>query len=802
MNKTFRFFSVCALLSMMSASSVLAVPAKPVKKSFVRKDGQSVELTLVGDEYLHFYQDADGNALRMVADNQFEEMAADELEQMKAHALAMRQQTEQAMGLRRAPRQDSQTRSADIFTGKKKGLVLLVSFSNLDMTIEHPREEFTALFNQQGYSRDGMAGSVKDYFLAQSYGQLDIDFDVVGPYKLNKPFSYYGGNSGNSKDIHVQEMAKEAMLMADADVNYSHYDWNGDGEVDQVFIVYAGYAESQGADANTIWPHASYVSDLTLEGKRLGRYACSSELKGTEGTVIGGIGTPCHEFSHCLGLMDVYDVNYTNNYSTNWDIMAGGCYNGDERVPCGFTAYERWMSGWLEPVELTSPQTVEGMKALTDAPEAYVLYNDGNRNEYFMLENRQQTGHDAHLPGHGLLITHVDYDEDAWNANALNVNSSHMRMVVVPADGDISSIQQRGDAFPGPNGITAWTDYTSPSAKLYNKNTDGTYLLHKPIEAIAESEDGLISFMALYPLLEMGKIESSREAASLTYSWDAVEGAEYYNILLNEFQARREAAQSCILLEDFSKCYRSSVGFTDISGKLNQYLNNKGFTGTALYQSPGLLRMGTTTSNGAIATPAMDEPSTGQLTARCVVEPVTEGQEVKVEVYLMKNKQYYLEADTFTITGRETLTSRFEDMLTDQTFFVMIRCNGRVNMSHLSLYDGVFSAEELDAAGNVVQGELVKKNPCTETTVPTCRYEVPSYNSGCRYRLRVCPMTQTRTGLWSSWAESLPDPTPVLPILPDLHSSFSGQWYDLQGRPVDVPHRRGIYIVNGKKVMK
>ena len=272
---------------MMCASSALAVPAKPVKKSFVRSDGQSVELTLTGDEYLHFYRTPEGKAMRLTADNVVEEIPSDELERMKGKALAMRQQTEQALGLQRAPQRDRQTRSAGVYVGKKRGLVLLVSFSNLDMTIANPREEFTALFNQQGYSKDGMAGSVKDYFLAQSYGQLDIDFDVVGPYKLNKPFSYYGGNSGNSKDIHVQEMAKEAMLMADADVNYSHYDWNGDGEVDQVFIVYAGYAESQGADANTIWPHASYVSDLTLEGKRLGRYACSSELKGTDGTVIG-----------------------------------------------------------------------------------------------------------------------------------------------------------------------------------------------------------------------------------------------------------------------------------------------------------------------------------------------------------------------------------------------------------------------------------------------------------------------------------------------------------------------------------
>lgn len=800
MNRILRIFCASVPLLLMCASCAFAVPAKPVKRSFVRKDGQSVELTLVGDEYLHFYRSSDGKAMRVVVDNIVEEISSDEFEQMKEQAQNMRKQTEKVLGIRRTPRRNCQTRSTDMYMGKKKGLVLLVTFSNMDMTIANPREEFTALFNQEGYSKDGMAGSVKNYFLAQSYGQLDIDFDVMGPYKLNKSLSYYGGNDANGKDVRVREMASEAMIMADADVDYSIYDWNGDGEVDQVFIVYAGYSESQGADANCIWPHAYNVTDLTLDGMKLNRYACSSELRGKDGIVIGGIGTPCHEFSHCLGLADVYDVNYINNYSTNWDVMAGGSYNGNECVPCGFTAYERWVSGWLEPVELTSSTLVEGMRALTDAPEAYVLYNDGNRNEYFMLENRQQIGYDTYLPGHGLLITHVDYDEDAWKANALNVNTSHMRMVIVPADGDISSVQQRGDAFPGPNGAVAWTDYTNPSAKLYNKNTDGSYLLHKPIEAISETEDGLISFMALYPILQMGEININRDATSLAYRWDAVDGAEYYNILLNEFHARREVEQSCILLEDFNKCYRSSVGFTDISGKLDQYLYNKGFTGSSLYQSPNLLRMGTSTSIGAIATPSMDEPSTGQMTARFVLEPVTEGQEVTVEVYLMESKQYYLESDTFVISKRETLTSRFENMLNDQTFFVMIRCKGRANMSHLSFYDGVFSDEELDAADDVVQSELIKKTPCVETNVSTCQYDVSNYNSGYRYRLRVCPMTSLRTGLWSNWAESLPDPTPVLPILSGAQPSFFNQWHNLQGQKVEHP-QRGIYIRDGKKVL-
>ena len=156
-----------------------------------------------------------------------------------------------------------------------------------------------------------MTGSVRDYFRAQSYGQFAPEFDVVGPLTAANDMAYYGRHSGNNNDSHVPELVWEACLQADPLVNFADYDWNGDGEADLVYMVYAGYSEAQGAAPETIWPQKWYLTmyqSLQLDGVTIDGYACSSELRGTSGSELDGIGTACHEFSHCLGLPDTYDM--------------------------------------------------------------------------------------------------------------------------------------------------------------------------------------------------------------------------------------------------------------------------------------------------------------------------------------------------------------------------------------------------------------------------------------------------------------------------------------------------------------
>ena len=288
--------------------------------------------------------------------------------------------------------------------------------------------------------------------------------------------SYYGGNDTNGNDINPRALIEEGLMAADAEVNYKDYDWDGDGEVEQVFVLYAGYGPNFGGNEDNIWPHESRLyreTPLKLDGVKLDTYACSCEMYGSAGNIIDGIGAACHEFSHCLGYPDFYDTSKGDNYGMgDWDIMAGGNYNNMSRTPISYSSYERWMAGWLTPVEINSETQIEDMKPITEVPEAYILYNDKNRNEYYMLENRQLQGFDAANSGHGLLVLHVDYDEGAWMGNTPNASTPE-RMTFIPADGRRDWRTEDGDLFPGTSGNTALTDVTTPAAVLNTKNTDG-----------------------------------------------------------------------------------------------------------------------------------------------------------------------------------------------------------------------------------------------------------------------------------------------------------------------------------------
>ena len=351
---------------------------------------------------------------------------------------------------------------------------------------------FQRIANEKDFSNGDFKGSMYDYFYAQSEGKFELTFDVVGPVTVSNTQSYYGSNDSYGNDKHPAEMVIEALKLVDSQVNFADYDWDGDGEVDQVYVVYAGKGEADGGASTTIWPHewelsaAAYYNDgdgaQTLDGVIIDTYACGGELNGSGN--IDGIGTMCHEFSHCLGYPDFYDTDYSGGQGMGyWDLMDSGSYNGDGYQPAGYTSYERWMAGWKEPVELTTTTQVANMKALQDGGETYIVYNDGNRNEYFLLENRQFTGWDASLPGEGLLILHVDYSASVWANNKPNDTPSHQRMTWIAADNEYQYTTYQGTKYysfsgmandPFPYGsVNAFNKSTTPAAKFYNKNTDG-----------------------------------------------------------------------------------------------------------------------------------------------------------------------------------------------------------------------------------------------------------------------------------------------------------------------------------------
>lgn len=487
--------------------TVHAIPARPGQwKLLTLKNGVTVNAELQGDEFAHYWMSAEGTCyVESKTPGIFEPTTLFWLQQHAAEkrqtrALMQRAKTRTVIGGEHEP-----------YVGKKKGLILLVDFQNKKFLEEHTNDLYNDILNKVGFSSDeGFKGSVKDYFLSQSYGQFELDFDVVGPLTMPKTYGYYGANTQNN-DTNPGLMIATACEMADEFVNFKDYDWDGDGEVDQVFVLYAGLGEAAGGDVNTIWPHewtlqgSDYGKTLTLDDVIIDTYACGPELtkRGRSESTIGidGIGTICHEFSHCLGLPDMYDTSSekVRNYAmSNWDVMSSGSYNGGSFSPAAFTSYERMYCGWRQPVVLEKDVVVTDMKAIDDGGDFYIIYNDAAPKEYYLLENRQQKGWDEGVAGSGLLVLHVDFDEELWMYNLVNNTTSydgynsHQRCTIIPADNNFGNNDIATDVYPF-NEKDSLTNNSLPRAELYNLNPDGIHYTSKPISKI-RMENGVISF--------------------------------------------------------------------------------------------------------------------------------------------------------------------------------------------------------------------------------------------------------------------------------------------------------------------
>lgn len=499
----------------LTAIVSFAIPAKKgVKQTITLTDGTQVTVELRGDEHAHWWQSDDGQ--RYVCDSAGvwnivtqEEIAAGAKKRAAAKQLSMaakRRTMAKGLGAKQAASAESG------FKGQKRGLIILVNFSDTKFdtsTYGATHALYDSIANFSGYSNHGFNGSISDYFKAQSGGQFLLNFDVAGPVTLTHKYSYYGGNDSQGYDQYPDEMVREACKAVDSTVDFTQYDWDGDGEVEEVFILYAGHGENDTRNSNLIWPHMSQLAGytdgtLTLDGVTINTYACTSELQ-ADGS-LAGIGTFCHEFSHCMGFPDMYDTtDGGNNYGMgSWDLMDYGSYNDDTYTPAGYTGYEKMVCGWTTPIELDSDTTVTDMQALAKMGQSYIIYNKGNANEYYILENRQLTGYDAALPDAGLLIEHIDYDSDIWAWNVVNSTNGvyyvgddtspqtndHQRVTIFHASG---SEMDRGSAYPYLSNASL-SDYSTPAAELWNANSDGSYLMHCAVTSITQHLDGTMSF--------------------------------------------------------------------------------------------------------------------------------------------------------------------------------------------------------------------------------------------------------------------------------------------------------------------
>ena len=788
------------LLMLFTCIEISAVPAFRVKKQLMLEDGTIVTATLQGDEYYGYYITDDGKVLAPAKSGKYRYMNE------KTHANFKRVAYER-MEKANSFRAESMRRSAPRSTQERRGLVILAQFPDVSFSKIGTQEYFNRMFNEKGFTENGCLGSVSDYFYDQSYGQLNMQFDVVGPVTLPQPLAYYGApeegeSSGDSK---VLDFAADACTAAKDLVDFSKYDWDGDGKVDNVYILFAGFSEARGADPNCLWPHQWVVHDreLVIDEVRIWNYACSNELiSGGDAPVLDGIGTACHEFSHTLGLADIYNTQGDKDFVGKWDVMSIGSYIGkkwgDGTHPMAYSAFERWQLGWLEPKALNEVTTITEMKALEEEPEAYVLYNEGNTNEYYLLENRQLPKWGSPFDAHGLLVTHIDYDKGAWNNNTVNTDIYHQRYSVVGASGEFT--ESIDDLFPGTSGNTSFTDVTNPASTLFNANEDGTYFLHKPVENITESSDGTISFVACtnYAPCPKSIQATTNDDGTVACSWSEVEDAVSYDVELKGEYLYPSPYNNIIIEEEFTNLPKEE-GTEDISGELDNYLDNPSWTGRNLYSSTNGLKINT---SGVLSTPFYKISNKKAITFLTHMEPYNEDESVDTYVCIVDNKNNIIYDWDFSITKEKYNLFRFETDANKEYRIGIMTFSNPLILKGFYMYDGCYEVDDFSKEPDPSIKETLEPEifPTTHASYLFCNLK-----KDYKYTVRVrAKLSDGRESLWTQPVSFIPTiATGIDEVGSDQlpSNSDSSAIYDITGRRVTSASRPGIYIKNGKKIV-
>jgi len=737
------------LIALMLTFGVQAIPAWRGTIRFRQGDGTYLTCQQRGDEHWHAYFTPDGQPLGLRAGSLcyatllqdgrlqvFSQVAHDADNRSateEAFVKALSKSNFKAMQIPSSPRRISGT--SDFPTkGNVRGLILLVNFSDVQFQPEYTQSVFQSMMNDSDYSNYGATGSARDYFVSQSMGQFQPQFDVVGPVTLSHGFAYYGANTGvGGSDGRPGDMVVEACQQAhdSMGVDFSQYDYNNDGEVDFVYVIYAGYGENYGASSNTIWPHAANIGDLglslTLDGKKVGRYACSCELKYTTGTTLEGIGTFCHEFGHVLGLPDLYNTLYSSSIQLgSWDIMDQGSYNNDSRTPPAYSAFERYSLGWLDYEDISTPTYGMTLPELTSTNKAYRV-STTNDNEYFVLENRQQQGWDAYQPGKGMMVTHINYDQSFWDNNTVNA-STYPHVDIVEAD-NTQSTSNAGDLFPGSTGNTSLTDYSTPNMLSW----DGTPT-EKDITNIHDSL-GVMVFDFMHDKLRRPVLNDPTDITdnSFTASWSSVDEAIGYRLTVDEVLP--DSLNPILIDEDFSGMTDGTYpksGYQDISESMDSYTQTPDWYGSDLYSCGGYVRVGSYGKSGTLYTPIFT-PKNDSLTLAVKLRAYT-GKSVNYSIALMVEADGSTQAYSGKSRGTENeVIVRFSGVRGINNRIVFSTNNERLFIDDVRVLDG-----------NIDSAEVWTINPeqWVFDSLQTTNYRVTGLQPSRTYRYNVIALAQ------------------------------------------------------------
>ncbi|MGV8827884.1 MAG: M6 family metalloprotease domain-containing protein [Breznakibacter sp.] len=544
------------LVGLMVGIPVMAVPAFPGSTLFVQPDGTTVTIRLTGDENLSYVYNQEGYTLLpkdgfyfyAKHDDQGNLVPSDVVARdvnnksaeinflqniskgltFSAAQLSKRQikriPSGKADGLKASGIQQSTFPS----TGKRKLLMILVNFS--DTQLSYTQENFNDYMNQVGYNGKG---SFRDFYLENSYGQLDIETTVSRWVTVSKGHDYYGRDD----DENAYELLIEAINLLDDEINFKDFDNDNDGYVDGIAMIHQGQGEEYtGSDENNIWSHswtlgsALYPANPPMkDGVYINSYTIQPEIRAGKGnTAMSTIGVMCHEFGHNLGAPDYYDTSGNGNNGTGyWDLMAAGSWNGNSGDrPAHHNAYQKSEYGWLNLKDLADNNAVV-LKPVVDVPEAYKI-NTTTAGEFFVLENRQKKGvFDVALPGSGMIVYHVDenFIRQKYYDNAINVGW-HQGLYPIVASGAMSNPNTSACPFPGSKAVTSFTDYTSPATLSWS----GERTL-RPITNIAQSGGNItFSVATIVPncVTPVGMQVTYQGLNKVYLKWSAGENPFYY----------------------------------------------------------------------------------------------------------------------------------------------------------------------------------------------------------------------------------------------------------------------------------
>ena len=631
----------------------IAVPATTREFDIFQPDGTAFRARLGGDEFMKILTTSDGCTIGMGEDRWYyygwyesdgtvtlsdSKVGQPVPSDIKAKSMAipyeslaaaaaskraaiMNTEEESILFRTRAARGALNTKSGETVT-EKHGIVILVQFQDLEFQAGHGRSAFERLLTESGYSQNGATGSAIDYFNDQFDGYYSFSFDVSDIVTVSHSYSYYGENDSSGSDANAYQMIIDACRLVDSQIDFSKYDDDGDGEVDNVFVFFAGGDEADGADTDHIWSHAWYIVDgagvkateVTFDGVVVNRYACSSELRrtgsGNEYT-LAGIGTFCHEYSHTLGLSDYYDTDYESSGGRSvalWShtaLMDGGNYNNDGNTPPNLNAPERDEIGIFEPEILSAG--VHTLEPINVSGKYYKMETD-TEGEYFLFECRAEQGWDEYIGGSGLLVYHIDKSDrsagysttyrrnftaaERWRYNEVNCRPAYLCADLIEANPNARVTLRQSESvslasipqifFPYTAGSTSSTSFTPETdpAFVFRSGTESSLA----ITGIEKSGDNIVLTVTEYtgkvPEPASVSAEIFQDAAIITWAsstghdgkavieWSESAGGEKYSA---EIEKGYETGQYSYTIEGLTP--RTAY-------KTNIYFENDGVAGT------------------------------------------------------------------------------------------------------------------------------------------------------------------------------------------------------------------------------